>query len=131
MERSKKVLAVATMAVFFAATASVLAQAPAQSRKQAQHTIHDANGDGICDNCGLPVGSGQANATGQKAKKGKHWGPGDGTGNQANGPKDGTGYGSQSGKRSGPQDGTGPYRQSGGQARGQAQSNGRRGGGRP
>ena len=128
MERSRKLLAVMTISIFLAGPASVLAQGQGQSKKQSQHTIHDANGDGICDDCGLPVGSDQANAQGKQAKKGKHWGPGDGSGNQGSGPKDGTGYGSQSGKGSGPQDGTGPYHQSGGQGRGQAQGGGGRGG---
>jgi hypothetical protein len=41
--------------------------------------------DGSCTQSGNP--------TGQKAKKGKAYGPGDGTGYQVEGPKDGTGYG--------------------------------------
>jgi hypothetical protein len=77
------------------------------ARKQTQHAIHDQNHDGICDVCGLPTGSGQRNAQGQMAKNGKHWGPGDGTGNNSSGPRDGTGFGAQSGSRSGAQDGTG------------------------
>ena len=72
-----------------------------------QHALQDANGDGICDHCGNPVGSGRANAQGKPAKNGKHWGPGDGTGNQGMGPRDGTGYGAQSGQKMGPRDGTG------------------------
>jgi RNA polymerase-binding transcription factor DksA len=72
-----------------------------------QHALHDVNGDGICDLCGNPVGSGNTNAQGQAAKKGKHWGPGDGTGNQSVGPRDGTGYGAQSGQKMGPRYGTG------------------------
>jgi hypothetical protein len=72
-----------------------------------QHALHDANGDGICDLCGNPVGSGRANAQGKAASKGKHWGPGDCTGNQGAGPRDGTGYGAQSGQKMGPRDGTG------------------------
>ena len=72
-----------------------------------QHALQDANGDGICDHCGNPVGSGRANAQGKAAKNGKHWGPGDGTGNQGAGPRDGTGYGAQSGQKMGPRDGTG------------------------
>ena len=66
-----------------------------------QHALQDANGDGICDHCGNPVGSGRANAQGKAAKNGKHWGPGDGTGNQGMGPRDGTGYGAQSGQGTG------------------------------
>jgi hypothetical protein len=42
--------------------------------------------DGSCTQSGNP--------TGQKAKKGNTYGPGDGSGNQGIGPKDGTGYGS-------------------------------------
>jgi hypothetical protein len=128
MESLKKQLAAMTIAVLLAGAASVFAQEQVQSRKQTQHAIHDANSDGICDVCGQPVGSGQANAQGKQAKKGKHWGPGDGTGNQGNGPQDGTGYGSQSGKGIGARDGTGPYHQSGGQGREQGQGAGRRGG---
>jgi hypothetical protein len=75
-----------------------------------QHEVRDANGDGICDHCGNLVGSGKTNAQGKVAKKGKHWGPGDGTGNQGVGPRDGTGYGSQSGPRNGAQDGSGMNR---------------------
>lgn len=127
MERSKKSLAVMTIVLFLAGTAGVIAQGQGQSRKQSHHAIRDANGDGICDDCGQLVGSGQANAQGKQAKKGKHWGPADGSGNQGSGPQDGTGYGSQSGKRSGPQDGSGPN-QSGGQGRSQGQGAGRRGG---
>lgn len=81
-------------------------QAANQARVR-QHALHDANGDGICDVCGNPVGSGRANAQGKAAKNGKHWGPGDGTGNQGVGPRDGTGYGAQSGQKMGPRDGTG------------------------
>jgi hypothetical protein len=128
MERSKTLLAVMTIAFFLAGAAGVLAQGQGQSRKQSQHAIHDANGDGICDDCGQLVGSGQANAQGKQAKNGKHRGPADGSGNKGGGPQDGTGYGAQSGKRSGPQDGTGPYHQSGGQGRSQGQGAGGRGG---
>ena len=125
MERSKKLLATVTIAISLAGAAGVFAQGQGQSRKQSQHAVRDANGDGVCDHCGQPTGSSRTSDQGKEAKKGKHWGPGDGTGNQGNGPEDGTGYGSQSGKRSGPQDGTGPYHQSGGQGRG----SGRRGSG--
>ena len=128
MKALNKSLAVIAITVLLAGVSGVLAQGQGQARKQSQHAIRDANGDGICDNCGQPVGSGQANAQGKQAKKGKHWGPGDGSGNQGSGPKDGTGYGSQSGKGLGPQDGTGPYHQSGGQGRGQGQGPVRRGG---
>lgn len=90
--------------------ALVIPVLPAQGRSQAQKQqgIRDANGDGICDVTGLPMGTGAKN--GQGNKNGKMAGPGDGTGNQGSGPRDGTGYGSKIGKRLGPQDGTGPGR---------------------
>ena len=130
MKAYNKFLVVITIAVMLLGASGVLAQQQVQSRKQLQHTVNDANSDGTCDVCGQPVGSGQANSQGKEAKKGKHWGPGDGSGNQGNGPKDGTGYGSQSERGMGPRDGTGPYHQSGGPRRGQGQGSGRRGGGR-
>ncbi len=98
-----------TLSVAFAAllmAAPAFAQVPTtptkassgqQRGKAAQHQNRDQNNDGVCDTCGRPVGSGQQNAKGQKAKKGSHYGPGDGTGNQGNGPKDGTGYGRKAG----------------------------------
>jgi hypothetical protein len=128
MKRSKQLVALIAISIFIAGAATTFGQGQTQQRKQSQHTIRDANGDGTCDICGQRVGSGQMNAQGKKATQGKHWGPADGTGNQGSGPKDGTGYGSSSGKRSGPQDGTGPYHQSGSQGRGQGTAGGRRGG---
>ena len=73
----------------------------------------------------------QANGkNGAQGKKGKKAGPGDGTGNQANGPKDGTGYGAKSGNRTGPLDGSGPgVNRGGGRAGGAAGGRGGRGGG--
>ncbi len=41
--------------------------------------------DGSCDQTGTPRGA--------KNKRGNTYGPGDGAGNQGEGPKDGTGYG--------------------------------------
>ena len=128
MKVSRNLLAVTVMVFFLAGAPIMFAQGQGQMKKQSQHSINDANSDGICDVCGQPVGSGQANAQGKQSKKGKHWGPGDGTGNQGNGPQDGTGYGSQSGNGIGARDGTGPYHQSGGQGGGQGQGAGRRGG---
>jgi hypothetical protein len=127
MKAFNKSLAVITIAILIAGVSGVLAQTQERPRQQSQHAIHDASGDGICDVCGQPVGSGQANAQGKQAKKGKHWGPGDGSGNQSSGPEDGTGYGSQAGKGIGARDGTGPYHQSDGMGRGQGQGSGRRG----
>jgi len=54
----------------------------------------DADGDGICDNRAA-----RAN------RRGRGYGPGDGTGNQGVGPRDGSGYGPGSGANC---DGTGP-----------------------
>jgi len=48
----------------------------------------DEDGDGINDNCG-GTGLGAHN----RYRNGGGYGPGDGTGNKGNGPKDGTGYG--------------------------------------
>ncbi len=68
---------------------------PARQGQPGQNFV-DANGDGICDNCqGTPAG----------AKRGKAYGPGDGTGRRV-GPKDGTGYGPGSGVRGGTGAGT-------------------------
>ena len=128
MKLFKNILTVVALTVVLAGTSIWAAQGQEQPRKQSQHRVHDANGDGICDDCGLPVGSGANNAQGQAAKQGKHWGPADGSGNQGSGPKDGTGYGSQSGARNGPRDGTGSYHPNGGQPRGQGQRGGGRGG---
>jgi hypothetical protein len=103
----KKVQSLISIVILMAASSSALAQSGPQSPKQSQHAVRDANRDGLCDECGRAVGSGRTDATGQKAQNGKHYGPGDGTGNQGSRPNDGTGYGAQSGMRSGPQDGTG------------------------
>jgi hypothetical protein len=107
MNDSKAVLVLIACLAIAAGTFSAYAQNSQVQQRQSQHLILDQNGDGICDVCGQPVGSGQSNAQGQKAKRGKHFGPGDGTGNRGAGPQDGTGYGTQSGKRMGPQDGSG------------------------
>lgn len=82
-------------------------QGTQQGQLAKQHRVQDANGDGLCDVCKQAVGSGRQNAQGQKAEKGKHWGPGDGTGQKDNPPKDGTGYGANSGNRKGAQDNSG------------------------
>jgi hypothetical protein len=129
MKGFRKFFVVTAIAVMIIGASVVIGQDQVQSRNQRQHGINDVNGDGICDVCGQPVGSGQANMQGKQAKKGKHWGPGDGTGNQGSGPMDGTGYGAASGNGRGLRDGTGPYHSAGGQARiGQGQGSGRRGG---
>jgi hypothetical protein len=127
MKISNKGLAVITIAVLLVGVSTLFAQTQERPRQQFQHSLHDANGDGICDICEQPVGSGLANAQGNQAKKGSHWEPGDGFGNQGSGLKDGSRYGSQSGRRIGAQDGTGPYCQIGGQRGRQGQGSGRRG----
>lgn len=66
---------------------------------QGQYFV-DQNGDGICDNFGTNAGQKAGNA-----KKGKGFGPQDGTGNKGQGPHDGTGYGA--GKGTGVCNGTG------------------------
>ena len=63
----------------------------------------DQNGDGVCDNFGTKSGQKMGNSA-----KGKRSGPGDGTGNMGQGPKDGTGYGKSAGNGTGICDGTGP-----------------------
>ncbi len=108
----------AVLTILFVAVASIPAMAQddgnpsqvqnqRQVKQQKQHKIKDGDGNGVCDVCGEAVGSGRNNADGKQAKKGKHWGPGDRSGNQGQRPQDGTGYGSRSGKKLGPQDGTG------------------------
>jgi hypothetical protein len=61
----------------------------------------DANGDGICDQCGTGGGA-------QRTGKGARRGPGDGTGNRGIGPKDGTGRGPGPSACGGTCNGTGP-----------------------
>jgi len=129
MNGLSKFFVVMAIGVMIVGASVVMGQDQVQSTNQRQHRINDANGDGICDVCGQPAGSCQTNMQGRQAKKGKHWGPGDGTGNQGNGPMDGTGYGAASGNGRGMRDGTGPYHPSGASGRvGQGQGSGRRGG---
>jgi hypothetical protein len=116
--KSKLVLSAALFAAV-AVAPSIPAQGSTPNNQGGrQHRIHDANHDGVCDVCGNPVGSGQGNGQGQQAKKGRHFGPGDGTGNNGSGPRDGTGYGAQSGHRSGPRDGSGMGQAGGGRRAG-------------
>jgi hypothetical protein len=108
---NKKMIVSALVALGMACAVAVAsAQGGRPSAALGQHSINDANRDGICDVCGNPVGAGQVNSQGQRAGGGKHFGPGDCTGNQGSGPRDGSGYGAQSGRRSGPMDGTGAGR---------------------
>ena len=88
---------------------------PAVARvSETPRAFADANGDGICDITGQPVGSGNAGRQGN----GKKYGPADGTGNQGSGPRDGTGYGAGKSKGSGTCDGTGQQRGGSGGSRG-------------
>jgi len=103
-----KYLRIFLMTVISAALVIPVLPAQGSSPVQKRQGIRDANGDGVCDITGLPMGTGVKNGKG--SGNGKIAGPGDGTGNQGSGPRDGTGYGSTIGKRLGPQDGTGPGR---------------------
>lgn len=103
MQKLKTILVFTAFLLLVSGTFSSFAQNPQTPSRPRQ----DKNGDGTCDVSGLPTGSGQSNAQGQKAQRGKSFGPGDGSGNSGNRPQDGTGYGAQSGKRLGPQDGSG------------------------
>jgi hypothetical protein len=97
-------LSAALLLVF--AVSGALAQGKSAVQNQNRQGVVDANHDGICDITGQKIGTGAGTGQGQQAKRGNQNGPGDGTGNQGNGPKDGTGYGSQTGKKLGPQDGS-------------------------
>ena len=106
MKGIKQVLTLSAAAVFALGIANAQSQNGSSTPVQKRTGIVDANGDGICDITGRVIGSGTQAGRAQRAGSGNPKGPGDGTGNQGNGPKNGTGYGSQSGKRTGPQDGT-------------------------
>lgn len=75
---------------------------------QKMQGVVDANGDGICDVTGRAIGVGGGWRQGIQSALGHRSGPGDGTGNQGQQPKDGTGYGARSGRMNGPQDCTQP-----------------------
>jgi len=105
MKKALTVAFVAVLAVSAVFAPGAIAQGNQSSSAGRQQGVRDANGDGICDVTGLPMGTGSAN--GQASKNGRTMGPGNGSGNSGSGPKDGTGYGAQSGKRLGPQDGSG------------------------
>jgi hypothetical protein len=114
MKRATQTFALIAALALSGAAINAIAQTGPQTQKQIptqnqgrQRTIRDQNGDGLCDITGQRIGSGQRNAYGRKARGGKRWGPGDGTGNQGVGPQNGTGYGSPSGRMTGPQNGTG------------------------
>jgi hypothetical protein len=132
MKGIKQILALSAAAVLVFGVASAQSQSGSKTPVQKRAGIVDANGDGICDITGQPIGSGAQAGNSQQAKLGNRKGPSDGTGNQADGPKDGTGYGSQSGKRTGPQDGTQARMGRGNRSGGGSQSMGnrRRSGGR-
>ena len=80
-------------------------QAKVQAKAQTGPLFVDADGDGICDNLGARLGQGKGR---MNAMHGKHYGPGDGTGNQGIRPMDGTGFGPGNGQGTGVCDGTGP-----------------------
>ena len=96
-------------------TAEAAAQEKVQARTKIQQKVQakvqtgplfvDADGDGICDNVGAKLRQGKGR---MNAMHGKHYGPGDGTGNQGIRPMDGTGFGPGSGQGTGVCDGTGP-----------------------
>jgi hypothetical protein len=90
----------ASLSLFGQDTASTASTTQVQSKAPAPppQRWHDQNGDGICDVCGQAVGSGRRISPGSNARQGRRYGPGDGSGNQGNGPKDGTGYGRKSGR---------------------------------
>jgi len=106
MKGIKQVLTLSAAAMFALGIANAQTQSGSSTPVQKRTGITDANGDGICDITGRSIGRGIQAGRAQQANRGNSKGPGDGTGNQGNGPRDGTGYGSQSGKRTGPQDGT-------------------------
>jgi hypothetical protein len=106
MKGLKQILTLSAAAVLVFGIAEAQSQTGPSTPVQTRAGIVDADGDGICDITGQAVGSGGQAGKAQQAKRGNQRGPGDGTGNRNNRPKDGTGYGVQSGKRSGPQDGT-------------------------
>jgi hypothetical protein len=72
----------------------------ATTRAQAGPNYVDNDGDGICDNYQVRQGT--------RGRRGRGYGPGDGTGNQGVGPRDGSGYGPGTGAGTGRCDGTGP-----------------------
>lgn len=124
MKRNIQILALISF-VILGLTALWAQSGPGSSGSQVNSTTvqqcpNDANGDGLCDICGQPVGSHR-----NQGKGGRGNGPGDGSGNQGQGPKDGTGYGPGSGSGPGTCDGTGPHGNQGGR-RGRGGRGGRR-----
>jgi hypothetical protein len=112
MKRSMQMLALFSIVTLGSST--VWAQFwPSMSNQangpSSQQVWEDADGDGVCDNCGQT-----AAANRNQSRKGKSYGPGDGSGNQGQGPRDGSGYGAGSGRQAGDCDGTGPRGNRGG-----------------
>jgi hypothetical protein len=126
MKKVKTILVFTSFLVLSAGTFSAFGQYSQSQSRQRQHATQDKNGDGTCDVCGQTAGSGKSDAHGEEANRGKHFGPGDGSGNGGTRPQDGAGCGSQSGRRTGPQDGFGAG--SGGFGSMQGQGGGQRGG---
>jgi len=100
--RTRMVAVTVALAVALSAT---LAWAGAGQRNQARYTQKAAAG--VCLRQQAPVQNqfrpGQPN--------GRHYGPGEGTGNQGDGPRDGSGFGRKAGIHNGTGtcDGTGPH----------------------
>lgn len=105
MRNRKQILAVAAAAIALG-VGSLYAQNGPSAPHQNRAGYMDANGDGICDITGEPIGSGAQAGRNGELGNGNRKGPGDGTGNLGVGPQDGTGYGAHSGKMMGPQDGS-------------------------
>ena len=108
----KRTIITALGLIVFSASLAFAQQAPpsapvaGQAQARVGPNFVDADGDGICDLQGSRAGQ----------KRGRGYGPGDGTGNKGAGPLDGTGYGAMSGGKSagagtGICDGTGPHGQ--------------------
>jgi hypothetical protein len=99
--RTKMVAMTVALAVALSAT---VAWAGAGQRNQARSSCKAAAGI-----CVRQQGPG-LNQTRLGQPNGKHYGPGDGTGNLGDGPRDGSGFGKKAGLRSatGTCDGTGP-----------------------
>jgi hypothetical protein len=106
MKGIKQILSLSAAAMLVFGISSAYSQSGSSTPIQRRAGVVDADGDGICDITGRPVGSGPQAGRARQAGRGNQMGPGNGTGNRQNGPQDGTGYGAQSGKRMGPQDGT-------------------------
>ncbi len=120
MKRSITILSLFAILILISGVASAQFGPGANRGSQTPRAYGDANGDGICDLTGQPVGAacGQGQGQGQRQGNGKRYGAGDGSGNAGSGSRDGSGYGAGNGNRGGICDGTGPKRGSGSVHRG-------------